>query len=508
MNKRIGYLVVMSLLTIPFFISSANSATINAASCSVADITSAIVSASNGDTVRVPSASCNWSTTLILNKSINLIGSGMGEVGTTIITSGPDGYILASAGTNNWSISGFSFSTANPGWIAVRVNLYTGTNTGWRIHNNQFKGYHYAIYGQGIYSSDNTSSIVDHNEFYGGGVQFFGENDSANGPWTKTTRLGGKDFIFIENNKFSDVGALTTCTHAVATNNGARVVVRYNAFFIEDTSTNFGQWDIFDAHGYGHGTSVRAVRAYEIYNNTFTRTKAVRLGHAIYLRGGTGVVYNNRLDGSYTYGAIKMHEVRASTVGDTQLHSLMSPSCNTGPICQASYFRLQTTDNPYTLFTPAHAYGDVVTGASSGASGTLFKVTSGEGYYIYFMSITNGPFKAGEDLLFNGVVKTKAAADSEPRTGEGLPCCDQVGRGQNQASEPAFFWGNVDQNGNPATVGVTEPGDIPVFIEGRDYCAHNTSTPCNGVSVSYTPYRYPHPLTYPKPPTDLKSTTP
>lgn len=505
MNNIIKCLVVMLMLASSFFISTAYSATINAASCSVADITTAIASASNGDIVNVPSGSCNWSTTLTLNKSINLIGAGRGVGGTSITTTGADGYLLASAGTNNWRISGFSFSTANPDWIAIRVNLSSGTNTGWRIDHNKFTGYHFAIFGVDVNSSDSASSVVDHNEFYGGGVQFFGDNDRPNGPWTKTTRLGGKDFIFIEDNRFSDVGALTICTHAVATNDGARVVVRYNDFFIEDSSTNYGQWDIFDAHGYGHGEYVRAVRAYEIYNNTFTRSKVVNLSHTIYLRGGTGVVYNNRLDGVYTDGAIKMHEVRASTIGDTQLHSEMSPYCSTSPICQSSYVRLKVADDPYLLFSN----GDVVTGASSGASGEVLKVTNGEGIFaIYFLSITGGPFTNGEDLKVGGVTLSTATANSEAMNGEGYPCCDQVGRGKDQADEPVFIWDNVDENGVSTTVGLNEAGDIPVFVEGRDYCTHDTSTPCNSVVVSYTAYEYPHPLTKPQPPGNLKVTSP
>lgn len=501
MNKKLAQVLVMILLALPCLVSVAYSTTIDASDCTVQSITTAISLAPSGGTVKVPSGTCTWSTTLVLNKSIQLIGSGAGASGTKITSTGANGYISVATGTNNWRISGFSFSTSTSAWLAIRISQYSGdSNIGWRIDHNKFQGYHYAIYGLGIYSSDNVSSVVDNNEFFGGGVQFFGESNYSSGPWTRPTKLGGADFVFVESNRFSDVGALTSCSHAVATNDSARIVVRYNDFLIEDTGTNYGQWDIFDAHGYGHGQNVRGVRVYEVYNNTFTRSKSVYLQNAVALRGGTGVVYSNRFDGTYTRGAIKLHEVRASTAGDTTLHSVVSQYCNGSPLCQASYYRLQTTDDPYAKFGLS---GAVVVGATSGATGVVFKVTNVNGFYVYFLSITNGPFKAGENLLVGGTVKTSAAADLEAKGGEGYPCCDQVGRGQNQASEPAFFWNNIDDKGNPVTVGFNEPGVAAVFVEGRDYCTHDTSTSCNGVSISYTPYKYPHPLARLSPPKGL-----
>ena len=186
--NNIKCLVLILLLNSLFLISTANSATINAAGCSVADITTAIGSASNGDIVRVPAGNCSWNTTLTLDKRIALIGAGTGN--TNITTTGASGYIAVTNGTNNWRISGFSFSTTTSSWFAIMVNLYSShTNTDWRIDHNTFTGYHYAIYSYGT-----LTGVIDQNYFYGGGITIDGNNNTN---WAAPTALGGSNFVFV-----------------------------------------------------------------------------------------------------------------------------------------------------------------------------------------------------------------------------------------------------------------------------------------------------------------------
>jgi prepilin-type processing-associated H-X9-DG protein len=89
----------------------------------------------------------------------------------------------------------------------------------------------------------------------------------------------------------------------------------------------------------------------------------------------------------------------------------------------------------------------------------------------------------------NEAISTKCDSNcSESRWcdegGEGYPCCDQVGRGKNQASEPVYIWNNVDHNGNDISSStVTTPA---VIQENRDYIFTQ--------KTGYTPYAYPHPL--------------
>ena len=61
-------------------------ATINAASCSQANVASAIASASPGDTVQVPAGTCSWSGGISFT-GIQLIGAGSSTSGT-VVTAG------------------------------------------------------------------------------------------------------------------------------------------------------------------------------------------------------------------------------------------------------------------------------------------------------------------------------------------------------------------------------------------------------------------------------------
>lgn len=79
-------------------------------------------------------------------------------------------------------------------------------------------------------------------------------------------------------------------------------------------------------------------------------------------------------------------------------------------------------------------------------------------------------------------------------SGEGHPCCDQIGRGKDkcsqsspcgQADEPVYFWNNKLHTG-AATPLVVHSGSAAYIKEGVDY--YTTQKP------GYVPYAYPHPL--------------
>src|SRR5262249_23027304 len=80
--------------------------TINAASCSQADVASAIASASAGDRVLVPAGTCSWAGDIAFT-GISLIGAGSSQSGTVIT----DGMVnLSKHPTKYTRLSGFRFS--------------------------------------------------------------------------------------------------------------------------------------------------------------------------------------------------------------------------------------------------------------------------------------------------------------------------------------------------------------------------------------------------------------
>jgi hypothetical protein len=79
----------------------------------------------------------------------------------------------------------------------------------------------------------------------------------------------------------------------------------------------------------------------------------------------------------------------------------------------------------------------------------------------------------------------------------GYPCRDQVGRSTDfsdtevhpQALEPLYAWNNTF-DGSPVAIESRDICDLSLehVVEGRDFI--------NGVRPGYTPYVYPHPLTW------------
>lgn len=92
-------------------------ATINAASLSSADIQSAINSASDGDTVVLPSGSATWTSGVTCDKSIHIQGGGSGRVIAWSQTSNTVG-----TGTKTWTVNASGLPISNGQTLRIWVN--------------------------------------------------------------------------------------------------------------------------------------------------------------------------------------------------------------------------------------------------------------------------------------------------------------------------------------------------------------------------------------------------
>ena len=109
----------------------ANAATITAATCSRADVLTAINDVSNGDTVAIPSGTCQWDSAINLTKEIIVQGAGIDA--TTI-----KGYgFTVSADTNNWRITAITWD----GESQSRRPFSITTAKNWRIDHVKFYDY-------------------------------------------------------------------------------------------------------------------------------------------------------------------------------------------------------------------------------------------------------------------------------------------------------------------------------------------------------------------------------
>lgn len=302
--KRITASTVMALAIAFFCTSNGNAATINAASCMQSDVQSAINSASSGDTVLVPSGSCTWSAQVTLNKNITLMGNG--SINTKVTWNTPGFAIIA---TGTWRITGMGFTKGSSGSGIVSIPVDT-SSVGWRVDHCNF--YSASTYGESIsvfggYLGNPTGyGLADNNTHTNmRAVLVFGNDCSPTGDkeWSRALSLGSANAVYVED---------STITNTISQNGyeefdlncGGRIVFRYNTV----NSFNFG------IHSVQGGN--RAARSWEIYNNTFVAGSLPPwvLGE---IRGGSGVVFNNTITGSFNANIFLLDNVRSCMSRDT-----------------------------------------------------------------------------------------------------------------------------------------------------------------------------------------------
>ncbi len=316
-------------------------ATINAASCSQADVQAAINSASNGDTVVVPAGSCIWPyPRIVINKSLAIIGAGIDV--TTITGAG----FKVIRGTDNWRISGFTFdnqwyTTDITGSIQVSGSPYgPGSELAgcknFRIDHNKFMHYGPQL-SSGCangYSSIRivgfSYGVIDNNQFYDSkseSIIYCGDGDAS---WTRGGGIGGYDngTVFIEDNTWS---LSTETTHGNCAANasdsasGSRVVFRYNKVY---DAVGVKQLAPVETHGFeglcsvSYGSSGYSL---EVYNNEFHNEHTSTGVFPAHFRGGQGVAFNNLYYGSVWASAAKLVSYRSFCDREVQ-RQIPSPS--------------------------------------------------------------------------------------------------------------------------------------------------------------------------------------
>ena len=293
MMKIVKSLLVVTILLLPF---AARGQTVNAASCSATDVQTAINTATAGQTVNIPAGNCNWGSVVVnLAKAITLNGAGQN---TTIITLGTtSGLFNITKQTNGVTrIQNLQFvesgNKAVPKAVVVNGPWPTGQpvifyNVTLTLNNSDFVTLHSPgglIFSHLTFNAGEWSdTLVQSKDFSTTGIL----------SWTTADSMGTHDTTgfmntYIEDSVFNG-GTWTDCDDA------CRIVVRHN------TGNNSSG---FNSHGLD--TSNLGLRHYEIYNNSFlyphatscsgTQTSIDNINQYIWLRGGTGVIYNNNTD--------------------------------------------------------------------------------------------------------------------------------------------------------------------------------------------------------------------
>ena len=304
------------------YIFNVNAATINATSCSQNDVQTAINSASDGDTVIVPAGICTWTTihqntpavTIPNTKGITLLGAGIDQtiiIDNTDTDSNKEVAIKVSGSIGRpFRISGFTIDNGGKGTSYNDGGMSIGGNCdAFRIDNIKFVGYGSGT--GGIVISGKTYGVIDHNIFLDVymGAKIYGDraNNGADS-WLEDQSMGTARAVYMEDNNF-----LSTGSHKITNDayRGARFVFRYNTVVDATMST----------HGACTSGSMRGVRHYEIYENSFSLNYVTNWSRALHLRGGTGVIYNNTFSGDFAAPICVVNYRTGDGAGHTQCGS-------------------------------------------------------------------------------------------------------------------------------------------------------------------------------------------
>lgn len=263
---------------------SVHSATITAVSAAAADVQAAVDRAADGDTVVVNPSSATWTSGqgVVCSKGITLSGTGV-----TITASGGT-QTLVNVTTNAsaaFRLTGFAFNDSRGGLVfAFKINGGFG-NAKYRVDHCTFNATTQKIF----YENWNAWGVIDHCVFVGDDasemIHNMGYGAGVTTGWSEDVVAGSPDALYIEDCTFSKTNQSDQYfwgTSAIQSYYGARTVIRHCTF-------NYCQVD-------QHGTpGVIGARWWEIYENDFYCPSNSGQSNWMAIRGGSGVIFNNRM---------------------------------------------------------------------------------------------------------------------------------------------------------------------------------------------------------------------
>ena len=345
--------------------------TITAASCNVADVQSAINSASNGDTVVIPNGSCSWSTGISTTKQITVEGQSVGGVTITDMAGAANLLSFTTGSSFHTTVANLRFMPGNgtgnyvtmngPGLPPLMHDMYFNLPNFQLQHAVMWTVTGGVIWNTTFESTDLSSPVVGSD----GGCLLV----KSNVPWDAPSTMGtldttGTNNLYIEDSTFNAVGQ---CPDV---DDNGRIVIRHSK--------------IIGSSGLTHGPSgAQGGRHVELYNNSFTYPNTNRvLNRYFWFRAGTAVITANSIQWingqSYpnkTSFAFIVEGARWSTGGHGcctgymcwhQVGAGASSEIQSPPLLSSS----QSPSDVHQLSDPVYIWNNSGTGAGSAHYGT------------------------------------------------------------------------------------------------------------------------------------------
>lgn len=331
-------------------------------------VQAAIDSAAHGDTVAIPADTAVWKAYVSITKGITLRGAG---TTTSIIDSGTTNTFRVTGDASHfWRISHLKITANAEDNMIIAGGIYKG----WVIDSCTFTNLRatseiHAVVVGNYEKADSvlTYGLVHHCTLENCGfVAYQGYGHKA---WRDPLALGTYNATYIEDCTISQD---LVASQFMDANHGGRFVVRYNTIR-NAACDNHSLQNPFPPSDFG-----RAGRAFEVYKNTFSANGGAAVYDAIWMRGGTGVIFNNTVTNvtgdAYNYAVI-LDNVRSAEEKGTPLlscdgtNSLDGNADSTGWPCLDQIGR--STDNGGTRLpqdsTPTYIWSNTMDGDTVGA---------------------------------------------------------------------------------------------------------------------------------------------
>ncbi|MGD0976780.1 MAG: hypothetical protein ABR875_00600 [Minisyncoccia bacterium] len=497
-------------------------ATINAASCSQADVTTAYNASSDGDVLVVPAGDCSssnaWSGYITILKQLTVKGAG---IGNTIIgiSTWASGFMIKA---NNVRITGFTFDGKYNN-AETHGLIYVGDDGtfptlqvhDFRIDHNRFINTSDNSYppsgviGQDVITVRGYSyGVIDHNTFEdpnGESVDI-----CADGPPGLARPIDFGDYtngtVYVENNTWNYSHA---AENAIDGNSASRYVFRYNTINMGNGSKLNGMVSDHElcatcTCGGAEGDAGSVLM--EVYGNTINNNRISNYGllQLVQDRSGKALIYNNTVYGADVYGA-------PNTVWSSVYRANQYSNGSCGSAAHGRGYSAWCHDPDAGYTDEGRSAATTTITSSLGTGDQSVSVTNVNSFPTYGGSIIIG----GEQIDYmgiSGLTLTGCTRGANGTTATSHPngasvdllifgaCLEQVNN--------TWVWGNNYNDGstNHARNGValyaSDHSYLPVH---NDYTAYDIQSyavrPQNwqyrndGTAYSYTPYPYPHPLT-------------
>lgn len=423
-----------------------------------ASVASCVSQVSEGGTVNVSSGSATWTTRLVINKGVELVGSG---IDSTIITNNVGGTCEFSEAcsaiiihptdysvNHKIRISGFTLNSNGKRGIMMGYPMVApfGLQTNVRIHHNKFVGP--GISGGALFNYGTLYGVVDNNQIIGFYYPISHSGGGITARWWENSpqnifALGSEYYMYFEDNTFNQNSAGSEVIISNA-QYSSRLAFRYNT--IINTALTYQLWEMHGYQGGVNDNNMDSCFGAEIYGNHVTHPSGQSLGFWKQ-RSGQARIFNNY----YTGGPSQSYYVPYTGTSDYQ--------------CPTTDWLLKLTHNTYYW------------GNRKDYTGSLFYTYSGDTQTCHGVVDTPMP---GRDV-FSDSPTYESGYDIHISAGTlaNIPATCVVGQG---------YWAT-----NQSTTNLT--GMVGAYpstpISGTMYKCTATNT----WTVDYVPYAYPHPLT-------------